>query len=874
MFCSTVRTVCRTSFLVINFKPYSEQLVVPQIPIKIEAPKEVTKLHIEREHLKKTYKKLYDSIKKTRVQTKDQCNSLIAQLNQKSVENADLNAQIQEKVFVATTLKNELRKLKGNNVLENATPMPNPKVIAPGMFKLDLEPLAPKVLKNRDTHIDYIKHSWEHAGILREIVKNVRAQSLLDSNLDSARMKSSTSASRSQFSDNTKNNRISQTTSRNLKNKVEDHHRSVKNKKNYVIEPMITSTKVEPLKETTSKSVNTPNTEIKIYRRKPKVAKLVDLSSELSILGSRPSNISKPNKNQGSTISNSPSTSLVNLRLSKLFSGTVRFINDQIVKIIGYRDYQMGKVTISQVYYVEGLGHNLFSVGHFCDSDLEVAFRKHTSYIRDLEGVDLLKGSRGSNLYMLYLEDMLLSSPICLLSKASKTKSWLWHQRLSHLNFEYITTLAKQGLVEAVATACYTQNRFLICKRHNKTSYELLHNKKPNLSYLHVFGALCYPTNDSEDLGKLKPKADIGIFVGVEESPKTPQFHDDPLHEDSTSQGSSSNVQPSYTPLELLGKWTKNHPLANVIGDPSRSVSIRKQLKTNAMWCYFDAFLTSFEPNNFKETMLESSWIEDMQEEIHEFERLQVWELVPCPDFVMLIKLKWIYKVKKDELGGVLKNKAQLVAKGYRKEEGIDFKESFAPVARIEVIRIFIANAANKNMTIYQMDVKTAFLNGELHEVVYVSQPEGFVDQDKPNHVYMLKKALYGLKHAPRAWYDMLSSFLLSQEFFKGAVNPTLFTRKASRDILLVQIYVDDIIFSSTNPTRCDEFAKIMTSKFKMSMIGKMSFFLLLQILQSPRGIFINQSNYDLEIIKKYGVLSSDPVDTPMVEKSKLDEDL
>ncbi|GJR92100.1 retrovirus-related pol polyprotein from transposon TNT 1-94 [Tanacetum coccineum] len=272
--------------------------------------------------------------------------------------------------------------------------------------------------------------------------------------------------------------------------------------------------------------------------------------------------------------------------------------------------------------------------------------------------------------------------------------------------------------------------------------------------------------------------------------------------------------------------------------------------------------------------MLEPSWIDAMQEEIHEFERLQVWELVPCPDLVMLIKLKWIFKVKKDECGGVLKNKARLVAKGYRQEEGIDFEESFAPVARIEAIRIFIANAATKNMTIYQMDVKTAFLNGELREVVYVSQPEGFVDPDKPNHVYRLKKALYGLKQAPRAWYDMLSSFLLSQEFSKGAVDPTLFTRKAGCDILLVQIYVDDIIFASTNPTMCDEFSKIMTSKFKMLMMGQLSFFLGLQISQSPRGIFINQSNYALEIIKKYGMLSTDPVDTPMVEKSKLDKDL
>ncbi|GKE85679.1 retrovirus-related pol polyprotein from transposon TNT 1-94, partial [Tanacetum coccineum] len=140
-----------------------------------------------------------------------------------------------------------------------------------------------------------------------------------------------------------------------------------------------------------------------------------------------------------------------------------------------------------------------------------------------------------------------------------------------------------------------------------------------------------------------------------------------------------------------------------------------------------------------------------MLEEIHEFERLEVWELVPCPDRIMLIKMKWIFKVKKDKFGRNLKNKARLVAKGYHQEEGIDFKESFAPVARIDAIRIFIANAAHKNMTIYQMDVKTAFVNGELLEEVYVSQPEGFADQDKPTHVYKLKKSLFGLKQAPRA---------------------------------------------------------------------------------------------------------------------------
>ncbi|GJX28766.1 retrovirus-related pol polyprotein from transposon TNT 1-94 [Tanacetum coccineum] len=177
------------------------------------------------------------------------------------------------------------------------------------------------------------------------------------------------------------------------------------------------------------------------------------------------------------------------------------------------------------------------------------------------------------------------------------------------------------------------------------------------------------------------------------------------------------------------------------------------------------------------------------------------------------------------------------------------------------------------NMIVYQMDVKTAFLNGILREEVYVSQPDGFVDPDNPNHVYRLKKALYGLKQAPRAWYDLLSSFLLSQGFSKGTVDPTLFISRKGKDILLVQIYVDDIIFASTTTELCDKFFEIMCSKFKMSMMGKISFFLGLQISQSLRGIFLNQSKYALESLKKYRIESGDPVDTPMVEKSKLDED-
>nr|GFA43093.1 hypothetical protein [Tanacetum cinerariifolium] len=291
-----------------------------------------------------------------------------------------------------------------------------------------------------------------------------------------------------------------------------------------------------------------------------------------------------------------------------------------------------------------------------------------------------------------------------------------------------------------------------------------------------------------------------------------------------------------------------------ITSEASSSNTLNVELETDAIWCFFNEFLTHAEPKKYKQALEHSCWIEAMQDEIHEFQRLDVWVFVPCPDNILIIPLKWIFKIKLDEYGEVLKNKARLVAKGYRQEAEIDFKESFAPVSRLEAIRLFIANAASQNMLISQMNVKTAFLNGELNEVVYVSQPEGFVDPEHPTHVYRLKKALYGLNQAPRAWYDKLSKFLISTGFTKGVVDPTIFTRKTRKHILLVQIYVDDIIFA-------------------MLMTGQMSFFLGLQVSQNPRGIFINQSKFALEILKKYGFDNSTPIDTPTAERPKLDED-
>nr|GFA13066.1 retrovirus-related Pol polyprotein from transposon TNT 1-94 [Tanacetum cinerariifolium] len=220
------------------------------------------------------------------------------------------------------------------------------------------------------------------------------------------------------------------------------------------------------------------------------------------------------------------------------------------------------------------------------------------------------------------------------------------------------------------------------------------------------------------------------------------------------------------------------------------------------------------------------------------------------------------------------RNKARLVAVGYSQQEGIDYDETFAPIARIEAIRLFLAYAANKDFTVFQMDVKTTFLNGILKEEVYVGQPPGFVSKQYPNHVYALDKALYGLKQAPRAWYDVLSQFLIESGFQKGSIATTLFIKKKGNHIMLFQIYVDDIIFGSTNPKYCTKFSNLMVKRFEMSMMGEMKFFLGLQVNQFSNGIFINQSKYILDTLKRFSMENCDTVPTPMVEQAKLKLDL
>ncbi|GJW54903.1 retrovirus-related pol polyprotein from transposon TNT 1-94 [Tanacetum coccineum] len=673
--------------------------------INIELDHRVSKLIAENEHLKQTYKQLYDSIKPACIRSKEQCDDLINQVNLKSVEISNLNASLQKKVLVITALKDDLKKLKGKALVDNdVTKHPND----PEMLKIDMEPITPKLLNKRTAHSAYIKHTQEEAAVLNDLVDHVKANYPLDHTLDSAcrytkliqdlltnigktcpsinnsgeklvvvtpknkdkrvrftkpvtssgntitktastsnlvsnkpmlsstGVKPSTSASGSQPSGNTKKDKILQTPSSTQKNIIEAHPRKVKfslKNKVCVVAPkrtanvqhsklnanselkcvkcngcmlsdnhnlcvldfinnvnarnksksrptgqtftivgnacpltrITTSTEV-PLRKPNVLDNETPKLVVTlVYSQKPRKSKTnvpVSKSKVVQIvLWYLDSDCSKHMTGDRSQLTN-----FVNK-----FLGTVKFKNDHVAKILGYGDYQIGNVTISRVYYVEGLGHNLFFVGQFCDSNLEVAFRQHTCFIRNLEGVDLLTGSQGNNLYTMSLGDMMASSPICLLSKASKTKLkdkapdfiikflkmiqvqlkvlvrriridngtefviqtlreyyekvGISHEisvarsprqngvikRRNRTLFEATRTMliyAKALLflwAEAVATACYTQNRSIVHLHHGKTPYELLHNKLPNLSFFHVFGALCYPTNDSENLVQDSP---------------------------------------------------------------------------------------------------------------------------------------------------------------------------------------------------------------------------------------------------------------------------------------------------------------------------------------------------------------------------------
>ncbi|GJV40888.1 putative ribonuclease H-like domain-containing protein [Tanacetum coccineum] len=352
----------------------------------------------------------------------------------------------------------------------------------------------------------------------------------------------------------------------------------------------------------------------------------------------------------------------------------------------------------------------------------------------------------------------------------------------------------------------------------------------------------------------------------------------------------NTTIQVSPNPTTRIHK---DHPLDQVIGDFQPDTQTRNMLKNleeyrfvsttlkqrtnhkDLQKCLFACFLSHEEPKKVIHALEDPSWIEAMQEELLQFKLQEVWTLVDLPNGKMAIGTKWVFRNKKDERGIMIRNKVGLVAQGYTQEEGIDYDEVFAPVARIEAIRLFLAYASFKDFVVYQMDVKSAFLYGKIEEEVYVCQPPGFDDPDFPDRVYKVEKALYGLHQAPRAWYETLSTYLLDNGFKRGKINKTLFIKRYKGDILLVQVYVDDIIFGSTNKKLCIAFEKLMHEKFQMSSMGELTFFLGLQVQQKKNGIFISQDKYVGEILKKFGFTEVKTASTPMETQKPLlkDED-
>nr|GEU73577.1 hypothetical protein [Tanacetum cinerariifolium] len=543
-----------------NVKKYIDEIETINIELEHSVAKllfENENLRKERKHLKSIYKDQFDSIRKTRVQSNLHCTSLISQINEKSVENLDLNSQLQEKVFAITALRNKLRKLKGKNVVDTAVSKPS-ATIAPGMFKLDIEPISYRLKNNRDAHEVYLEKTIENTDTLRRLVKCARKQNYSKTLLESACMFTKHVQELLDYVSKTcpslmkSCEKLVIVTPMNKDKKVswKPTGRIFTIVGNRCPLTRIAATKEVPLKETTVTPVITQSPSVKVYSRKPKASRSVGSSSKAKIVESKNSNTKNPKQSWGSTVSNVPSSFIIDCRLSKLFCGI------RIAPSIDRSHSQLINFIIIPLGVEEA------------DHDIEVAHMNNNPYV-----------------------DFLIPEP----------------------------------------------------------SFE----------------------------------------------------------ESSTQVVIPNNVHSINQPPEYINKWTKDHPIDNVIDDPFRPVSNRHQLQNEALLCYFDAFLSSVEPKSYKEALMESCWIKAMQEELNEFERLEV---------------------KLDELGGVLKNKARLVARGYRQEEEIEFEESFAPVARLKAIRIFIAFAAHMNMVVYQMDVKIAFLKSIMHEEVYVSQLDGFVD--------------------------------------------------------------------------------------------------------------------------------------------------
>lgn len=321
----------------------------------------------------------------------------------------------------------------------------------------------------------------------------------------------------------------------------------------------------------------------------------------------------------------------------------------------------------------------------------------------------------------------------------------------------------------------------------------------------------------------------------------------------------------NHPPQQLLRTIDERRRLRNKVIQPTSEVATQVS---------YSCYLSQTEPKKVDEALQDESLVSAMHDELHQFTRNDVWTLVPRPAEENIIGTKWIFKNKTDLHRTMVWNKARLVTQGYTKIEGVNFDKTFAPVPRLESIRILLSIACHLGFKLYQMDVKSAFLNCILQEEVYVEQPKGFQDPHHPYHVYKLKKALYGFKSVPRAWYVCLTIYLLTKGLTRGQADQTMFVRNQGTHKLIAQIHVDDIIFGAALASLAHEFAKEMKQEFEMSMIGELNYFLGPQVKQTTEGIFISQSKYAKDLVKRFGLDGKSRARTPMSTSVKISNDL
>jgi hypothetical protein len=314
-----------------------------------------------------------------------------------------------------------------------------------------------------------------------------------------------------------------------------------------------------------------------------------------------------------------------------------------------------------------------------------------------------------------------------------------------------------------------------------------------------------------------------------------------------------------------------DHPASRIISDINERTTWLR-VRNNPCLAHA-AFVATFDPKDIGHTLSDHNWVNSMHEKLENFKRNQVWELVDPPPGSKPIGTKWVWKNEEGENGQVVRNNSRLIAQGYSQKEGIDYEETLAPVARLEAIRILLAFSVAKGFKLYQMDVKSAFLNGVLEEEVFVRQPPGFESEKYPHRVYKLRKALDGLKQAPRPWYGRLRGVLFERGFEMGKVDQILFRLRQGRDIIIVQVYVDDIFFCGLSNSLVARFADDMSREFEMSMMGELQFFLGLQIKKSKELTFVHQAKYTKDMVRKFKMEDSKAMATPMCTTTALDAD-